>query len=114
MKIQCCRVCQYKFEYTLATYKTTYLDLPAVNFAWRLEQPKSDSINITLTWNESVNPALFSHHINITPETSHTFAETRFTIEVIFDITYNVSIVATHLCGRAMPIINTGLFYHEL
>ena len=85
-----------------------------MNFAWRLEQPKSDSINITLTWNESVNPALFSYHINITPETSHTFAETRVTIEVIFDITYNVSIVATHPCGRAMPIINTELFYREL
>ena len=85
-----------------------------MNFAWRLEQPKSDSINITLTCNESVNPALFSYHINITPETSHTFDETRVTIEVLFDITYNVSIVATHPCGQAMLIINTELFYREL
>ena len=96
------------------TYKTTYLDHPIVNFTWRLEQPESDGINITLIWHTSVNPALFSYHINITPETSHTFAETRVTIEVLFDISYNVSIVATHPCGQASPIINTGLFYREL
>ena len=66
-------------------------------------------------WNVSVNPALFSYHIHVIPEALYTFAETGVTIEILFDITYNVTIVATHLCGQAMSIIlNTGLFYREL
>ena len=88
------------------------LDHPVVNFTWILEQSESDGIGITLVWNISVNPALFSYHLNIRPEILHTFAETRLTIEVLFNISYNVNIVATHLCGQATPIINIGLFYY--
>ena len=86
-----------------------------MNFTWTLEQPENDSTrNVTLMWNVSVNPALFSYHINITPEVPYTFTETRVTFVILFNITYNVSIVATHVCGRATPIVNIGLYYCEL
>ena len=100
--------------FLLFTSDCKTVDHPRVKFSWRLEQTKEDSINVTLMWNESVNPTLFSYHINITPETSYTFAERSVTIELLLGITYNITIVATHLCGQTMPIIlNTELFYRE-
>ena len=95
-----------------------FIDHPRVNFTWSQEEPQSDVINVALMWNapDSVNPALFSYHVDILPNASYSFTRSRttVTIEVLLNITYNMSIVATHLCGRAMPIIlNAGLFYRE-
>ena len=36
------------------------------------------------------------------------------TIEIIFDIDYNVSVVASHPCGQATQIVNIGLYHSEL
>ena len=85
-----------------------------MNFTQALKQLEGDSINVTLMWDELETPALFSHHINIIPEASYTFAETRLITNILLDISYNVSIVATHVCGQAMPIISIGLYYCEL
>ena len=85
-----------------------------VNFTWTLEQPESNNTrNVTLMRSESVNPALFSYHASVTPSASYTFDETRVTVESLLGVTYNVSIVATHLCGQATIIMNTGLLYRE-
>ena len=86
-----------------------------MNLSWTvLQQPQSDSTNFTLTWNESVNSALFSYHVFITPDAPYTFAETRLTIEILFNVYYNVSIVASHLCGQTTHIANSGLYHREL
>ena len=69
--------------------------------------------NITLVWTKSLSPDNFSYLINIIPETTYTFTEMRVTINVLPNVTYNVSVIATPLCGPAdqnsTPIIRIGL-----
>ena len=88
-----------------------------MNFSWAvLEQPQTDGDNFTLTWIESlsVNPDLFTYHVSVTPEASYTFTGMGLTIKIIFDVDYNVSVVASHLCGQATQIVNIGLYHCEL
>ena len=88
-----------------------------MNFSWAsLEQLQSDGTNFTLTWTvmQSVNPDLFSNHVSVTPAASYTFDDMGIMIEITLDVAYNVSIVASHLCGQTTPIVNIGLYHCEL
>ena len=92
-------------------------DHPILNFTWTAEEPVNNGINVTLMWAESLRPVLFFYLINIIPEASHAFTETNITIEIVLHRIYNVSIVATPVCGPmdkiSTPILHTGLFYRE-
>ena len=89
-----------------------------MDFSWRVEQLESNiGIHniIILVWTKSLSPAYFSYLINIVPETSYTFTEMRITINVLPNVTYNVSVIATPLCGPAeqnspvTPVVHIGL-----
>ena len=86
----------------------------AASVASMVDTPlQTDGANFTLTWIESlsVNPDLFTYYVSVTPEASYTFTGVGLMMGIIFDVDYDVNVVASHLCGKATQIVNIGLYY---
>ena len=75
------------------------------------EPCKDDGVTVTLEWTQG-NP-LYTYHIDTVPQIPLMFSgNANVTLKISYNILYNVSILAEHLCGDSNATIFTQLFYY--
>lgn len=76
-----------------------------------MEWPEQDGVVVILKL--SPESKLYSYDVSVTPQLDLTLnGSTVVCLKALYDTSYNISVVATHLCGH--EVMNyTELFYSE-
>lgn len=84
-----------------------------MNISWTVEQVENDFdgiYNITLILNasESLGSIYFSYLVNVMPETSYTFIDSKMKIiiDALPNVTYNVSVATIPRCRSAEKTVH--------
>ena len=84
----------------MLVYYSLNSDLHEVNVSSRLEQFGHDSVLVILDYTQEGLSSLYSINVTVAPHASIVFIG-RMSIQLTlsYDTLYNISVVATHLCG---------------
>ena len=76
------------------------------------QQYEGNGVTVILEWTQE--RPLYSYHVNITPQLALMFNEsTRVRLTARYNILYNFSVAAAHLCGQHNVTSSTELYYSE-
>ena len=82
-----------------------------MNISTTSEQFGRDAVSVTLQW---IPKSLYSYNVIVNPQVQLQFnGSTRVQLILSYNTLYNVSVVATHLCGQnAVNMINFVELYY--
>jgi hypothetical protein len=83
---------------------------PELNVQERLIEFETDSITITLEWDE-LNP-LYSMSVTVTPEAQVNISSSTARLRMAYNMTYNVSVMISHLCGQNSVTVFSEVYYY--
>jgi hypothetical protein len=69
-----------------------------------------DDITVILEWDE-LNP-LHSVNVSVTPEAQVNISSSTARLTMAYNVTYNVSVVISYLCGQNSVTVFTELYYY--
>ena len=85
-----------------------------MNITSQLEQLDSDGVIVTLNWTQQ--STFLSYHTSVFPNLATTDLHTEVTgvqLKVLYNIRYNVTIEASHLCGKYSLMTIIALYYSK-
>jgi hypothetical protein len=69
-----------------------------------------EDVTVTLEWNE-LNP-LHSVNVSVTPEAQVDISSSTARLTVAYNVTYNVSVMVSHLCEQSSVTVFTEVYYY--
>ena len=90
-------------------------ELEQLNITLRSEQFSSRNVTVVLDWTQENEIVLYSYNIHVVPDVEVIFSgSTRAQLILSYNTQYNVSVIATHLCGSTSSVIaSTELHYRK-
>ena len=73
---------------------------------------EKEDVTVILEWDE-LNP-LYSVNIIVTPETQVNISSSTARLAMAYNVTYNVSVVVSHLCEQNSVTIFSEAYYYDL
>ena len=73
---------------------------------------EKENVTVILQWDE-LNP-LYSVNVSVTPETQVNISSSTARLAMAYNVTYNVSVVVSHLCEQNSVTIFTEAYYYDL
>ena len=78
------------------------------------EKFERDGIIVTLEWSHENSGTLYSYYVTVVPSVEIVFiGRVKIQLKVSYDVLYNVSVVASSLCGQRNATTFTILHYGE-
>ena len=80
-----------------------------------LEQFERDGVTVILEWTLEYSGTFYSYHVTVVPSVAIlTYSgRVRVQLKVSYDVSYNISVVASSLCGQRNVTAFTILHYGE-
>ena len=73
---------------------------------------EKENVTVILEWDE-LNP-LHSVNVSVIPETQVNISSSTARLAMAYNVTYNVSVVVSHLCEQNSVTIFTEAYYYDL
>jgi hypothetical protein len=84
---------------------------PEINVREQAVKFGTDDVTVFLEWDE-LNP-LHSVNVGVTPEAQVNISSSTARLTIAYNVTYNVSIMISHLCGQnSLDILFSELYYY--
>jgi hypothetical protein len=71
---------------------------------------EKEDVTVILEWDE-LNP-LHSVNVSVTPEAQVNISSSTARLTMAYNVTYNVSVMVSHLCGQNSVTIFTEVYYY--
>jgi hypothetical protein len=71
---------------------------------------ETDDVTVILEWDE-LNP-LHSVNVSVTPEAQVNISSSTARLTMAYNMTYNVSVMISHLCGQNSVTVFTEVYYY--
>ena len=82
-----------------------------MNIKSKLEQFESNGVKVILEWTQE--SSFYGYNFSVVPHLKLRFGNTTLHLTVPYNTPYNISVVATHLCGENSITAFTELYYGD-
>ena len=85
---------------------------PDINVREQPAEFEKEDVTVILEWDD-LNP-LHSVNISVTPETQVNISSSTARLIMAYNVTYNVSVMVSHLCEQSSETVFTEAYYYDL